>query len=1026
VILAEASVKRPIAMGCLLIGLTLLGLNAYRKMGLELMPRMDLPFITIVTEYPGASPEEIETDIAKRIEDEVVAIDGLKHVSSSSMENVCNTLLEFNLDVDVDIAATDVREKLDLIRSDFPEDVEDPQILKYDINAKPIIQLALTGDAPLDELYDYSDNTLKDRLTVISGVAEVQLIGGAEREVHVCLDRDELAARGLASTDVVTALRNGIRTIPSGRVRDRGTEFSVKFDADYDRIEEINTLEVANRDGQRCYLRDVARVEMSTEELRQASSLNGRPCVAIKVVKKSDANAVAVVDRVHRAIERLNRGLPGGMELVWVTDDGTFTRASVNSAWINVGQGILLTAAILFLFLYNLRSLLVVAVTMPLTIVIGLFFMQCVDFTLNTSTLIAVGMSVGILVTNSIVVLEAIVKRLNETGDPGQASRIGAKDAAVAVLASAGTNVVVLFPIAMMGSKVGLFIKPLALTMVIMTVVSLFVSFTATPLLCSLLLRPRRPGDRSLLSRMEAGWNRMFDRIVGGYRRTLVFNERHRPVAAGVILLVAAVFLHSLVLGREVGFGFFSETDRGEIMVKLEFPARYDLGQTRARVAEAERLLDGLPALGYVLSAIGKVEGIIGQSSEGVHLAQLTLKFSDRIEREVTIQDLMGDIRTRLAGFPDAIVTVNVASIIGGQSTPVELEIAGDKLATLDRIALETERFSSRIPGILDPDTTVRTGKPELRIQPRRAVLADLAAPATGLGMALRANLEGLEAGTFKRDARNYDIVVKLAERDGKNQVDQFLFPGEPGHPVVLESLGSVEQGLAPVQITRKDKRRVSKLLANLDPGLPIGTAAERIGARIDQADLLPTGYDYTFAGDYEVMAEGRAEMAEAAVIAFILVILTLAAILESFKQPVLILVTIPLALVGVFWALYLAGMSLEIFVLMGIVMLLGIVVNNAILIVDRFNVHVAEGLPRHSAMVSAACERLRPVVMITLAALLGMLPLAFGRGIGAELRNSVGMASAGGILVSGILTLIVVPILYDLFTRNRPAGAGR
>lgn len=394
-ILSDISIRRPIAMSCLIIGLTLLGMNAYRKMGLELMPKADIPYVTVVTIYPGASPEELETDVAKRIEDAVVSIDGLKHVSSSCMENVCQTLLEFQLDVDVDIAATDVREKLDLIRADLPVDVEDPIIQKFDFNAKPIITLALTGDVPLDELYDFSDNTLRDRITVISGVADVQLIGGAKRRVHVELDRNRLAARSLTSLHVVQAVQQAVRTIPSGRVRDGGTEYAVKFDADYDQVIDLGDLEIANENGQRCHIRDVGQVAMATEELRQAAMLDGRPCVAIKVVKKADANAVAVTNAVRKAMATLNAELPGGMELVWIEDDGMFIEANNQSAWINVGQGILLTAAILFLFLYNLRALLVVGITMPLTIIIGLFFMQAVGYTLNTSTLIAIGMSVG-------------------------------------------------------------------------------------------------------------------------------------------------------------------------------------------------------------------------------------------------------------------------------------------------------------------------------------------------------------------------------------------------------------------------------------------------------------------------------------------------------------------------------------------------------------------------------------------------------------------------------------------------------
>ncbi|MBN2475735.1 MAG: efflux RND transporter permease subunit [Pirellulales bacterium] len=1019
-ILSDVSVRRPVAMGCLIIGLALLGLSAFRKMGLEMMPKLDAPFVTVVTIYPGASPEELETDVAKRIEDAVVAIDGLKHVNSTCMENACQTLLEFQMGVDVDVAATDVREKIDLIRAEMPTDVEDPIIQKFDINATPIVNLALTGDVPLDALYDYADNTLSDRITVISGVAEVRLIGGAEREVHVTLNRERLAARSLSSMHVVGAIQNAVRTIPSGRVRDDRSEYAVKFDADYDRVADLADLEVANEDGHRCHIRDVGQVGMATEEVRQMATIDGRPCVAIKVIKKADANAVRVADAVRDAMSKLNEELPGGMELVWVDDDGRFIEANNESAWINVLQGILLTAAILFLFLYNFRSLFVVAVTMPLTIVIGLFFMQMAGYTLNMSTLIAIGMSVGILVTNSIVVLEAIVKRLDESGDPKGASRLGAKEAFIAVLASAGTNVVVLFPLATMSTKLGMFIGPLAMTMFIMTVVSLFISFTLTPLLCSLILRPRKEGSRSPLAVMERGWNWGFDRVVTGYRRLLEFTERHRWAAVLTLVVVLGVFVHSLRLAGTLGSSAFAESDMGRVYLRLEFPPRYNLKETVRRARQAEARIKDLPELKHVLTTVGKVEAMLGQSSEGVYLAQILMKFSERDQRKMTIDELMDLVRSRMEGYPDAIMAVSLPSIIGGQSNPVELEIAGDDLTTLDGLALRTLRLARETPGILDPDTTVRPAKPEIRIQPRRAVLSDLRSPAIGLGMALRANLEGIEAGTYKENARNYDIVVKLTEQQGKDQIDEFLFPGADGHPVLLANLGEVIADEMPIQIVRKDKRRISKLTSQLADSLPLGIAVNQISQAIDEKGNLPPGYSYSFAGMYEMMEEGQQGLGEAGITAVVLMVLTLAAIMESFRQPALILITLPLALIGTTWALALAGESFSLFVIMGIVMMVGIVVNNAILIIDQFNVHVAEGIPRHRAMVTAACERFRPIVMITLAAVLGMLPLALGRGIGAEMRTGVGVASAGGILVSGVLTMLVVPVLYNLFTRRQ------
>jgi HAE1 family hydrophobic/amphiphilic exporter-1 len=455
------------------------------------------------------------------------------------------------------------------------------------------------------------------------------------------------------------------------------------------------------------------------------------------------------------------------------------------------------------------------------------------------------------------------------------------------------------------------------------------------------------------------------------------------------------------------------------LYVKLEYPTDYDLARTIERLGEVEERLKDVPELQHILSSVGKVQGIIGQSTEGIYLVQVLLTFSDRDQRRITINELQEDVRSRLQGYPECVITVSMPSMIGGQEQDIELEIAGAELDVLDRLALETRERAVAMGGFQDPDTTVRAGKPELAIVPDRAVLSDLNIPAVGLGMALRANLEGMDAGTFKRGDRNYDIVVEFEDRPGKNQVEQFLFPAAPGQPILLTNLSRIEQRIAPIQITRKDKRRVSKLLANLVPGTPLGTAVNRLSEKIQTEGQFPPGYEFTFAGTYEIMSEMQAEFGDAILTAIVLVILTLTAILESFKQPWLILVTLPLALIGVMWSLALTGEPLSMFVLLGIVMMIGIVVNNAILIMDQFNVHVAEGIPRHKAMITASCERFRPIVMITLAAVLGMLPLAVGRGIGAEMRNGVGIASVGGILISGVLTLIIVPILYDLFTRR-------
>ncbi|HOX27768.1 MAG TPA: efflux RND transporter permease subunit [bacterium] len=1017
--LSDASVRRPIAMLCLIIAFTFLGLNSYRKMGLEMLPKMSAPVITIMTIYPGAGPEELEVDVAKRIEDKVVTIEGLKHVTSTCSDNVVLTFLEFNQDVNVNTASTDVREKIGLIRNDFPAAVKEPIILKYDVNATPVLTMALTGDAPLDELYDYAANKLSDKITVIKGVAETQVIGGAQREIHVLLNRDALASRGLASMNVVQAIAQGTGVIPSGRIKETDSEYSVKYDGDFKEVPDIGGIEIANENGQRSYLHDFAKVEMSTKELRQTASFNGHPCIVIKVVKKADANAVEVIRGVRGAMADLEKTLPGGMKLNWVADDETFTKANVDSAWVDVVLGIVFTALILFFFLYSIPATIIVAITMPLTIVIGLFFMQFLGYTLNISTMIAVAMSVGILVMDSILVIESIITHLKQTGEVKASVRLGAAEAFIPVLACAGTHLVVLFPIAMMNNRVGMFLKPLALTMAIMTIASLFISFTLTPILCLYLLKPFKEGRASLLGKLEHGWNSAFGKMVGGYGGFLEFNRKHRIAAALFMTAVIGLFLFTMSYGKKLGMGFVPNFDKGQAIVKLEFPTNYNISMTQKRVAQVEKILRKTPGLKDILVTIGKAEGVAGQNTEGVFLAQILLIFPDKTDREKTIFTITDEIKTKLKGMPDCITSVYVPLILGGQSSDIELEIYGDDLKTLENIALKTKEIAAGIKEITNLDTTVRAGKPEIRITPNRAVLADLGAPSAGLGLTLRGNLEGITASTFKKGDRNYDIVVKFDEEPGKEQIKDFQLPGAPGHPLLISSVANINEKVSPVQIIRKDKQRISKFTAALKGNAALGAIADGLAAKVKKSGIMPLGYSQKFGLMYETMMEGQRGIAEAGIIAIILIILILAAILESFKQPFLILLTIPLAMIGVVWGLFFAHMSFSIFVTMGIVMMTGIVVSNAILIRDQFNVNQKKGMPRQRAMVEAGKESFRPVVMITLAAIIGMAPLAFSKEIGSEFRNDIGIALIGGILVSGILSQLVIPILYNLFSKT-------
>ncbi len=1009
--LSNGSVSRPVAMSCLIIALTLLGMNAYRKLGLELLPKVDVPYVTVTVEYPGATPADVEVDVIKRIEDAVASVDGLKHMSSTCLENFGQVIMEFTLETEVDVAAFDVRQKVDSIIDDFPDGVDTPVILKVDINALPVVKLALTGTLSINELYDFADQELSDRLSSIPGVANVDVLGGAEREIHVVLDREKVSAAGLSSLDVVNALETGVMTVPAGRVQDMGNEYNVRFDAEYEDFRDIGDLQVAGRDGARRYIRDLGHMEVASDEIRQASFINGRPCIGIQVVKRADANAVEVVNAVRERMDELAHYLPGGSELVWISDDGEFIEANFTSTMSNVRDGVILTAIILFLFLWNPRSTIVVAISMPLTIIVSIFAMQLSGFTFNSTTMLALGLSVGTLVTNSIVVMESVAAQLEAGADSWTAARDGANDVAVAVLASAGTNMVVLLPIGLMGSMVGMVFRPFALTTLYANIASLFISFTLVPILCGAILK--RIDEKSLLTRIGNFTNGLLDRLAQKVAHSMRYMGRHRLVALVPLGISVLLLIQSVSMMPEIGFSMFPDVDRGDLGIKLEYPTQQNLEHSIERIKEVEKIIAELPGVQFIYTDIGKIKAVEGSPSEGTFLANIAAKFVHKTDREENIYDLMQIISDRLSAYPDAVVTPSIPNILGQESMPITMAVTGMDLPTLEGVVTQVRRSITADPRFIRPSTSVRAPRQEVQVKPNRALLADASMTASQLGGILRTNLDGTKSAQYKSGARSYDIRVKFAQVPGVQQVEQFQIPLSNGQSVLLPQYADITSAPAPVIISRYDKMRMSALYSSLDPNFPLGNAINEITRIVDEEGLLPSGYSIEFLGMAELMDEAMAEFAEALLTALVLTYLVLAAALESFTRPFYIMLTVPMALIGMMWALKLAGYSISVFVLLGATLLIGIVVNNAVLIIDHTSQLEREGLDTGEAMLQAISLEFRPIIMITIAAALGMWPLATATGLGSEMSVGIGMSSVGGIIVSGVLTLLIIPVIF-------------
>lgn len=1019
--LANAATRRPVATGCLIIALLILGVNSFRSMPLENMPGIDVPYVAVITTWAGASPEDIEKDIAKQIEDNVSGVEGLKHINSICQEDIGVSLLEFEIDVDVDVAAQDVREQVDIALSDLPPDADRPVIQKLDINATPVATLFLTGDLPVDEIYDYADYVLSDRFSNLKGVGRVTLGGGNEREVWVELDPDKLVSAGLTTAHVASALEGGVLMYPGGRVRAGGNEYSLRFDADTMSLDAIRGLQVAGGSGARRYISDLGTVRFAAEEVRQRSYLNGEPGVDIKIVKKSDGNTVEVVKGVRKRFEEVNKTLPSGMKLHWVYDEGLTVESTVQSTISDIMGAIMLCMIILFVFLFNIRTTLIVAITMPATMIISLFFLNLFGQTLNTSTLLAIGLSAGILVSNSIVVLENVVRRFNDFKDKWEAARVGTNQMAVSVLASAGTNVVVMLPIAMMGSMVGRFFRPFAIATLIVNLASIFISFTLTPMLCAMFMRRDTEKNTNKFSRLGRRWDIVFNRFASRYTWGLRKVGDNRLICGLVVLASILLFAFTLKVGTKgVGFNLVELDDWGRVAVRVEMPVYYDLERTTATVQEIASMAADLPDLDYSLATVGQASATGGQASEGVYLGMVELVFKSVYERDWKLEDVITTLRERYRDYPDALITVTSAGMFGGSSSTLQMSLSGTDLDELAERARMLKADFLTQPGVADMDMTMRDTKPQIKVTPKRAVLADMGISPTTLGTIVRGNADGLEVADFKEGDRTIDIRVKLKERPGVEVVAGNALPGKDGLPIPLSAVADVEHSSTQIMIYRVDKQRTVCFVGNETPGYAAGTVMNEMKARAEELGATEgEGYEILDSGMSEMLNESLADFSEAILLSVVLTFLTLSAVLESFTRPFIVGLTLPLGLIGVIWAVKFTGMNVSIFVLLGVVMLIGVVVNAAILIVDRMGQLIDGGRPRREAMYEAVYQMFRSVCMTVSASGLGMLPMAFSTGIGAVNRIGIGAASTGGIIVAGLMTITVIPLVYVFFTKN-------
>ncbi len=1003
--LADVSIRRPVTTTMVILAIVTYGAIAYNRLGLDLFPNIDFPIVTVTTVYRGADPESIETKVSRRIEDAVNQVGMIKMVRSSSLQNVSVVVVQFELGKDIDVAAQEVRDKITAIQRDLPADIEPPLVQKVDLGAAPVLTLAVSGDAGVGEadLYRFADETVRKQVQMLEGVGNVEIVGGRERTIWVYLDPERLLAHHLSPEDVARALGAQNIEVPAGNARPPGQEVAVKTRGLVRSVAELRDLPLTTLEGAVIRLRDVASVEDGLEEQRSASHLGDRPTLALVVTKQPGTNTVEVAERVRASLPILRSLAPAGVTIEVPVDNARFIENSVHEALLDLEIGAVLAVLIIGVFLRNLRMTLIAAVAIP-TSVIGTFAaIKMLGFTLNYLTLLGLSLSVGLLVDDAIVVLENIFRHFEGHGDRRRAAHEATAEIGLAVLATTFSLVAVFFPIATTGGMVGRFLKEFGITVSVAVLISLFVSFTLTPMLSARVLK--EPA-RNLFTRGVEAALAWLDR---GYGAVVGWALSHRAVVLGVAVATLAATLYvARLLPKEM----MTAMDQAEFNVKVETPPGSSLARTQAVVDEVVDLVSEFPEVRYTLSTIGGGAG--GQVEKGT----IYVRLSDPHERARSQDDVMQAVRARLQSYRKATVLVEPRAVIdvGMSNAPVQLHFLGDDLSRLDALARDTREFMERAGGYTDIDISYKPAKPEYGVLVDRDRAALLGVPVAQVGMALRFLFEGEKVSEFRAGGDTYDVRLRLREED-RRDLHTALRLGvrsRSGELVALDNLVRTQAGASAQEITRLYGRRAVSLYANLTPDKALGTAVDELNAHLK--DRMPEGYAFRYTGQADFMRENFEALSSALILGVIMIYFILASQFESFLHPFTIMLSLPFSFIGAIGALLLTGRHLSILAMIGFIMLMGLVTKNAILLVDFAIRRHASGMPLREAIIEAGTIRLRPILMTTAAMIFGMLPIALARSLGSEARAPMAVAVIGGLTTSTLLTLVVVPVMFHLF----------
>lgn len=1014
-ILSDTAIRRPVFVSMIIAAIVVFGLISFKEIGIDLFPRVEFPTITILSVLPGADPETVETTVTDLIEEAVSTISDIKHLRSTSAENVSQVIVEFELEKDVDVAYQEIQAKIGTIRSDLPDDLEEPVVEKFDVDAAPIMAIVLSGNQPIHELTEIADKIVKERVQRIQNVGQVKIVGGRDRKMWIWLDRNRLEGYGLAVQDVIQALQSEHVEIPGGRVETGPKEYVVKTKAEFYTADEFSNLLVAYRNNAPVRIRDLGRAEEGLEEERTLARLDEARAVALLVRRQSGTNTVEVAENVKREVDRLRSELaPRGVRLEIAKDQSIFIEHSVDEVYFHLLFGGGLAILIVFFFLRNARSTFISSLVLP-TAVIGTFmFMNVLDFTQNMMTLLGLSLAIGLLIDDAIVVQENIMRHIEEGKPSKQAAQEATSEIGLAVLAVTLSVVAVFVPVAFMEGIVGRFFYQFGLTVAFAVLISMFVSFTLDPMLSSRILK--KPEETEFLAKTE----KIFVAIEERYERILHWSLKKRGlvVGAAVASFILSGFLAGFLRGE-----FMPLEDQSEFIIKVSAPLGASLRRTDDIFSDVRAALKGIPWTEYLFETVGADE--LGRVNEG----ELYVKMVPKDERDISQEEAMRLVRERLKAIAQrhgAKISVQIVPRVAGGGrkwADIQLEIRGSDLNRLEALTTSVMDFMRKTPGYADIDTTFERNKPQVGVYVKRDRAADMGVSSGAIGSTVRALIGGEDVTKYRVAGDRYDVAVRLREdfRNTTASIEQLSVRSSSGALIRLPNVARADTEVGPVQIDRYNRARQITVLANLERDKKVlGEAVAELTEFLESTGL-PPGYSFGFAGTAQNMQESFSSMLFALFLAVIIIYMVLASQFESFVHPFTIMLALPLSIVGAFGALVATGLTLNLYTMIGMILLMGLVTKNGVLLVDYTNVlRERDLLARDTAVLRAGPVRLRPILMTTLALIFGMLPLALGTGAGAESRQPMAVAVIGGLLTSTLLTLIVVPVVYTLIDDTR------